>query len=119
MAQHSQPPPRLRHPRQPASRRFVISPRARAFPQRFFPTTSAQEWNDWRWQLRYRIKDGETLTRIMRLSDDERTAVARHQGPVPVGITPYYASLLDPDDVQHPLRTTMVPVNGEYVRAPG
>ena len=119
MVQHTQPPPRRRQPCQPTSRQFVISPRARAFRKRFFPTTSAQEWNDWRWQLRHRIKDGETLARIMRLSDDERTAVARHQGPLPVGINPYYASLLDPEDAHHPLRATMVPVNGEYVHAPG
>ena len=59
------------------------------------------------------------MARILRLSDDERTAIARHQGPLPVGMNPYYASLLDHDDAHHPLRSTVVPVNGEYVHAPG
>jgi lysine 2,3-aminomutase len=98
---------------------LVISARARAFRKRFFPTARAHDWNDWRWQLRHRIKDLDTLARILRLSDDERTAIARHQGPLPVGITPYYASLLDPDDPHQPLRYSVVPVNGEYVRTPG
>ena len=98
---------------------LVSSPRARAFRKRFFPTARAHEWNDWRWQLRQRITDLDTLARIMRLSDDERSAIARHQGPLPVGMNPYYASLLDPDDPHQPLRSTVIPVNGEYLHAPG
>ena len=71
----------LRHAarRRPAVR-LVISSRTQTFRKRFFPTASAHDWNDWRWQLRHRIKDLDTLARIIRLSDDERTAMARHQG---------------------------------------
>jgi len=98
---------------------LVISARAHAFRKRFFPTVRAHDWQDWRWQLRHRLKDLDALARIVRLSDDERTAIARHQGPLPVGITPYYASLLDPDNPHHPLRYSVVPVNSEYVRTPG
>src|SRR5215813_9089174 len=116
---HQQSPPRVRRPLQLSPARLVISSRARAFRKRFFPTASANDWNDWRWQLRHRIKDLDTLARILRLSDDERTAIARHQGPLPVGITPYYASLLDSDDPHQPLRYSVVPVNGEYVRTAG
>src|SRR5437016_762511 len=108
----------MEHQQRPTSR-LVISARAQAFRKRFFPTARAYDWNDWRWQLRHRIKDLDTLARILRLSEDERTAIARHQGSLPVGITPYYASLLDPEDPQQPLRYSVVPVNGEYVRTPG
>jgi lysine 2,3-aminomutase len=105
--------------RQRPPSRLVISPHARAFRKRFFPTASVRDWNDWRWQLRHRIKDLETLARIIHLSDDERTAIARHQGPLPVGINPYYASLLDPDNPHQPLRYSVIPINEEYVRTPG
>jgi lysine 2,3-aminomutase len=105
--------------RQRPTARLVISARAQAFRKRFFPTARVRDWNDWRWQLRHRIKDLDTLARMVRLSDDERTAIARRQGALPVGITPYYASLLDPDDPHQPLRYSVVPVNGEYVRTPG
>ncbi len=98
---------------------FVQSERSRAFRRRFFPQASAGDWNDWRWQLRNRIRDMAGLSRIIRLSDDERDAVARHDGPLPVGITPYYASLLSETDPAQPLRRTHIPVGDEYLRGPG
>ena len=98
---------------------FPQSERSRAFRRRFFAEASAQDWNDWRWQLRHRIRDLAGLARIIRLSEDERHAVARHDGPLPVGITPYYASLLSESDPDQPLRRTHIPVNGEYLRTAG
>jgi lysine 2,3-aminomutase len=38
---------------------------------------------------------------------------------LPVGISPYYMSLLDPDDPQQPLRRTVVPTINEFVRTEG
>ncbi len=99
--------------------RLRISARSRAFRKRFYPQASDQDWNDWRWQLKSRIRDAAGLARILNLSDDERTAVERHEGSLPVGMNPYYASLLDPDDPLQPLRRTVVAVNAEYVRSPG
>lgn len=93
--------------------------RSTAFRRKFFPEASLREWNDWHWQLRNRARNLADLTRLLQLSDDERSAVERHQGPLPVGITPYYASLLDPLNPWQPLRRTMVMVNGEYQVSPG
>jgi lysine 2,3-aminomutase len=98
---------------------FPQSERSRTFRRRFFPAASATEWNDWRWQLRNRIRDLNGLARIVQLSDDERDAVARHRGPLPVGITPYYASLLSETDAAQPLRRTHIPIGDEYLRRPG
>jgi lysine 2,3-aminomutase len=98
---------------------FPQSERSRAFRRRFFPHATATEWNDWRWQLRHRIRDLAGLARLIRLSAEEHSAVARHTGPLPVGITPYYASLLSETDPEQPLRKTHIPVNGEYLRTPG
>jgi len=92
---------------------------ATSFRQRFYPLVTNTEWNDWRWQLRNSIRDLAGLERIIRLSDDERIAIDRHRGPLPAGITPYYASLLDPNDPAQPLRRTVVMVSDEYRRAPG
>jgi lysine 2,3-aminomutase len=99
--------------------RLRIGRRAREFRKRFFPSASDSEWNDWRWQVKNRIRDLAGLERVLKLSDDERSAIRRHTGSLPVGINPYYASLLDPDDVRHPLRRTVVMVNDEYVTSPG
>ena len=92
---------------------------ATSFRQRFYPLVTNAEWNDWRWQLRNSIRGLAGLERIVRLSDDERIAIDRHRGPLPAGITPYYASLLDPNDSAHPLRRTVVMVSEEYRRTPG
>ena len=98
---------------------FPQSERARAFRRRHFPEATAEDWNDWRWQLRHRIRDLAGLERIFRLSADERDAVARQTGPLPVGITPYYASLFSDVDASQPLRRTHIPVGDEYLRMPG
>jgi lysine 2,3-aminomutase len=97
---------------------FVIGERARAFRQRCFPVASDAEWSDWRWQLRNRMMDLESLESVLRLSDEERRTVSALGGRLPVGITPYYASLLDPDDPLQGLRRTMVPVGDEFVESP-
>jgi lysine 2,3-aminomutase len=99
--------------------RLVISARANEFRKRFYPGVTASEWNDWRWQNRNRVRTVDDLARMINLSDDERDAIARHHGPLPVGIPPYYASLLDRDDPAQGLRRTVVPVGGEYLRTPG
>ncbi len=99
--------------------RLKISTRSHAFRKRYYPEASAEQWNDWQWQTRNRIRNATDLARMLRLSDDEQAAIARHTGPLPVGITPYYASLLDALEPSQGLRRTVVPVNGEYLRMPG
>jgi len=74
--------------------RFPVGPVTRAFRKRYFPAVELAEWNDWRWQARRRIRTLVEVERLFALSDDERDAVARHQGSLPLGITPYYASLM-------------------------
>jgi len=98
---------------------FPQSEKSRDFRRRFFPDASATDWNDWRWQLRSRIRDLAGLSRVIRLTEDEQRAVASHAGPLPVGITPYYASLLSDTDPNQPLRRTHIPVGGEYLRTYG
>jgi len=109
----------------PAARRrasaepFPQGDRTRFFRKRFFPQASTAEWNDWRWQARNRIRTLEMLERVFILSQDEREAVERHKGSLPVGITPYYASLMSREDAHEPLRRTHIPVRDEYLRTPG
>ena len=99
--------------------RLRIRPRAREFRRRHFPQATDRDWNDWRWQIRNRIRDLDGLARVLRLSEDERAAIGRHTGPLPVGVNPYYASLLDPDDPAQALRRTVVMRGAESVRSPG
>jgi len=84
-----------------------------AFRARFFPDTTDADWHDWRWQLRHRFRNENDLCRIMQLSAQETLALRGAAGALPLAITPYYASLLDPDDATQPLRRTVVPVSLE------
>jgi len=93
--------------------------RTSLFLRRFFPGASPADWNDWRWQLRHRITDIDTLSRFLRLSDDERTINAHGMKGFPMAITPYYASLIDGENPRQPLRRTVVPVRAEDVCSPG
>ncbi len=95
-----------------------VSRRAKFMPD-FFPAAAARDWNDWRWQIRNRIRDRDGLERIFVLSDDERAALDRIGGRMPIGITPYYASLISRDDPGDPLRRTKIPVAAELIQSPG
>jgi lysine 2,3-aminomutase len=99
--------------------KFPTSTRSEEFRARHFPLATTAEWCDWRWQLRNRVRSLESLQRVVRLTDDERMAVQRHTGSLPFAITPYYLSLLDPDNAEQPLRRTMIPVTDEYLRVAG
>ncbi len=111
-------PPQPGHQQRKVNR-FPISAAARDFYRSYYPGTSADEWNDWRWQARTRVRTLEELERIFDLSKDERAAALQHKGSLPVGITPYYASLMSRTDASEPLRRTHIMVPEEYVRLPG
>lgn len=99
--------------------RFPVGAESREFYKRFYPGTGPDQWNDWRWQTRTRIREAKELARIFALSDDERRAAEQHTGSLPVGITPYYASRMSLTDPMEPLRRTHIMVGDEYVRSPG
>ncbi|MBI4083532.1 MAG: KamA family radical SAM protein [Candidatus Lambdaproteobacteria bacterium] len=99
--------------------RLTVSDRSHEFRRRFFPKVPVREWNDWRWQNRNRVKTVAELGRFIRLAPDELDAGRRQRGSLPLGITPYYASLLDERDPYQPLRRTVVPSTGEFARTSG
>jgi lysine 2,3-aminomutase len=102
-----------------AKPRFVVGPATAEFRKRHFPGVKTADWNDWRWQNRNRIRTLAQLDALIRVTDDERAAIERHHGPLPVGITPYYMSLIDPVDARQPLRRTAVPTLNEFNRGAG
>ena len=94
--------------------RFRVSERSAEFLKTYYPGTSVAEWNNWRWQNRNRVRTLLDLGRMINMTAEETAAISRHTGALPIGITPYYASLLDRDDPVQALRRTVVPVLGEY-----
>jgi len=99
--------------------RFRLSERSADFLANYYPDATIADWNDWRWQNRNRVRTLADLARMIELTDEEIAAIKRHTGGLPVGITPYYASLLDRQDAGQALRRTVVPVLGEYELSAG
>jgi len=72
-----------------------------------------EEWNDWKWQIKNRITDVEQLRKVIKISDEEAVAIDKSLAKLRMAITPYYASLMDPDDPSCPVRMQAVPSTPE------
>ena len=70
------------------------------------------KWNNWRWQLSNRINTVEEFAKVLKLTDSEREALSA-PGLFRVDITPYFVSLIDPDDPNDPVRKQIVPLATE------
>jgi lysine 2,3-aminomutase len=77
------------------------------------PAASEAEWRDWRWQQRNALRTAEQLARVVDLTAAERRGLALAEGRFRVGITPYYASLIDPRHPSCPVRMQAIPVAAE------
>ncbi|HET9680524.1 MAG TPA: hypothetical protein VFP19_00690, partial [Candidatus Limnocylindrales bacterium] len=56
-----------------------------------------EKWDDWRWQLSNRINSLDEVAAVLNLTDEERAGLSADD-KFRVDITPYFASLIDPDD---------------------
>ncbi|MEM0343766.1 MAG: KamA family radical SAM protein, partial [Thermoplasmata archaeon] len=68
-----------------------------------------RDWDDWRWQLRNRIQTVEQLKQVINLTPEEEEGVKKCLGVLRMAISPYFASLMDPDDPNCPIRKQAVP----------
>ncbi len=74
-------------------------------------------WNDWHWQQRERVTRLDQLERVVQVTPDERRAAVETDAEFHMGITPYYAALMDPEDPACPIRLQSVPQMDETVVA--
>jgi lysine 2,3-aminomutase len=76
------------------------------------------QWQTYRWQMTNRIETVDKLRQVIRLTPSETAAVTRRSGRFIMGIPPYWAVLMDPDDPTCPIRRQAVPVEDEYKLSP-
>ena len=79
----------------------------------YFPNVSDDDWNNWHWQVKNRITSLEMLERYIKLSDNEKKAILQVLGKFRMAITPYYLTLMDPDDPKCPVRMQAIPTINE------
>lgn len=72
-----------------------------------------QQWHDWHWQVQNRITDINTLQQIINLTDSEKEGIHECLQTLRMAITPYYATLMDPNDPTCPIRMQAVPTAQE------
>jgi lysine 2,3-aminomutase len=77
--------------------------------RRFFAHVSQADWDNWKWQFRNRITSVDELSRYIPLSSREKTRLQLVTRKYPLSITPYYLSLIDPNDAEDPVRKQAVP----------
>lgn len=71
-----------------------------------------EQWNDWQWQLGHRLSSLQQLRQLIRLTPEEEEGLSA-EGKFHVDITPYFASLIDPEDPHCPIRRQVIPLARE------
>ena len=72
-----------------------------------------KDWHSWIWQQQQRVKSMDQLEKVVNVTPDERMAFEKSNEMFHMGITPYYASLMDENDPNCPIRLQSVPKMGE------
>lgn len=70
------------------------------------------EWTNWRWQLSHRLNSLDDLSNLIHLTADEIAGISA-KDRFRLDITPYFASLIDPNDPQCPIRRQVIPTSAE------
>lgn len=77
--------------------------------QKYFPNVKNEEWKDWHWQVRNRIKSVEELEKYVELSDKEKSDIKNVLSKFRMAITPYYLCLINPDNPNCPIKKQAIP----------
>ena len=85
--------------------------------RRLFCNTPSEHWNDWRWQFRNRVTTVEGLSKYVNFTPQERSQLRLVSIKYPLAITPYYLSLMNPDDPSDPIRMQSLPAAEELSMA--
>lgn len=87
---------------------FNAAPRGRPWIE-----TPDELWLSWIWQQQNRVRRMDHLDAVMNVTQEERDAFDKSSELFNMAVTPYYASLMDPDDPNCPIRLQSVPKMGE------
>jgi len=68
-----------------------------------------EDWEDWRWQMRHRITDADTLHSIFPLTENQQAEIAKVGKVYRWAISPYYLSLMDFDVPSDPIVLQGIP----------
>lgn len=76
---------------------------------------SEDDWNNWRWQLKNRITKTAVLKEVLPLGQNEVAEIEKTGSQYRWAVSPYYLSLIDPDNPDDPVKRQCIPVIQEYL----
>src|SRR3989338_4756399 len=74
-----------------------------------FSGVSAQQWSDWQWHVRNRITSVSELEKWIPMTVEEKRAIHFSQDRSRFSLSPYWVSLMDPEDLACPIRRQAIP----------
>jgi lysine 2,3-aminomutase len=83
-----------------------------------FPQATDEQWNDWKWQVKNRIETLDQLKKYISLTPEEEEGVKKSLATLRMAITPYYMSLIDPENPNCPVRKQAIPTGSETYQSP-
>ncbi len=81
---------------------------------KYWQDVSSENWQDWRWQVRNRITRTDELKKVLNLDEETEAEINTALESLRMAITPYYASLIEAENPQCPVRKQAVPAAEEY-----
>ena len=78
-------------------------------------TVSNSNWNDWRWQMQNRLTKKDQMEEFISISDDESAGLSIAKDKLMVSVTPHFFNLIDPVDLNCPIRKQVIPSKSEGI----
>lgn len=86
--------------------------------KRILSRSDRQQWNDWHWQVKNRIETVDELKKYIKLTAEEEEGIRESLKTLRMAITPYYLTLIDPENPHCPIRKQAIPTVEELKRSP-
>lgn len=74
-----------------------------------FPDVTDEQWSDWKWQVKHRVKTVAELKKFLPLEQNDQAGIDAVLNRFRMAITPYYLTLIDPANPHCPIRKQAVP----------
>lgn len=86
--------------------------------KRILSRSDRPQWNDWHWQVKNRIETVDELKKYIKLTAEEEEGIRESLKTLRMAITPYYLTLIDPENPHCPIRKQAIPTVEELKRSP-
>jgi len=79
----------------------------------YFPSVPDEDWNSWKWQVANRLTSVADLKKYFKIEQSELDSIGSVLNQFRMAITPYYFTLINPDNMKDPVRLQAVPALDE------